>query len=177
MLMPMIMMEMSSAYNIMVSQNLENELEDILCGGQDFEQPSPIKQNPDSTPSSLSTDVVKPLTVLGLGGVPVIVEDPVRFRNDIQTMVMSQMMNGLVTDKEFKELSKKGSVIEIATVTQLIKAAAGDLDSFKYLMDRVLGKPVSQTNSVSMTLNYEQLISDLDPEEIIKPKKVFCEEI
>ncbi len=152
---------------------MEDVLDKILCGGQDSEQTIHVKQNPAPSLPMLSG----PLTVMGLHSTPVILEDPVRFRKDIQTMVMAQMLNGIMTEEDYEELINKGSIIEIATVKQLNKAANGDLDSFKYLMDRVLGKPVNQTNSVSTVINYEQVLNDLDPEEKIKPKRVFCNEV
>ena len=85
-----------------------------------------------------------------------------RFRKDIQTMVMAQMMNGLPSKVELNKIKCEGSMIEVATVVQMMKAANGDLDSFKYMMDRVLGKPVNQTNTVSMSVSYEQMLDDLN---------------
>ncbi len=155
-----------------------DELEEILCGdGETVASPKryapPIKQElaPPTTPLS------KPLTVMGLHNTPVILEDPVRFRKDIQNMVLAQMLNGIPNEKQIIKIQTEGSMIEIATVVQMMKAAGGDLDSFKYMMDRVLGKPVNQTNTVSMTLSYEQMLTELDPDEVIEPKHVFCEEV
>lgn len=157
---------------------MDDELDKILCGGVTTSSKhyvAPIKK--ELVPSTALAPKPKPLTVMGLHNTPVIVEDPVRFRKDIQTMVMAQMMTGLPTDDEQKKINETGSMIEIATVRQLVKAAVGDLDSFKYMMDRVLGKPVNQTNTVSMTVSYEAMLDNLDPNEVIKPKEVFCEEV
>jgi len=151
------------------------ELDNILCGGaitSSEHKVCPVKQ--ELVPP---TPLSKPLTVMGLHNIPVVIEDPVRFRKDIQTMVMAQMLKGLPTDAELEKVDKTGSMIEIATVKQLAKAAWGDLDSFKYLMDRVLGKPVNQTNTVSMTVSYEAMLDKLNPDEVITPKHVFCEEV
>ncbi len=153
---------------------MDDYLDKILCGGvvgSSKQCAHPIKQElaPLTTP--------KPLTVMGLYNTPVIVEDPVRFRNDIQTMVMAQMLKGLPDEEQIDKINNEGSMIEIATIRQLVKAANGDLDSFKYMMDRVLGKPVNQTNTVSMSVSYEQMLNELDPNEVIEPKHVFCEEV
>ncbi len=156
-------------------KELETALDSILCGGVNVSSKHyapPVKQ--ELAPTTL---LPRPLTVMGLCNTPVIVEDPVRFRKDIQTMVMAQMMNGIPSDVELEKIKDEGSMIEIATVVQLVKASCGDLDSFKYMMDRVLGKPVNQTNTVSMTVSYEQMLNDLDPDEVITPKHVFCEEV
>ena len=156
-------------------KELEAVLDSLLCGGSGDHSTSsehctpPVKQ--------AATPLPKPLTVMGLHNTPVIVEDPVRFRKDIQAMVLAQTMSGLPTEKQLADIKDKGSMIEIATVAQMVKAAAGDLDSFKYMMDRVLGKPVNQTNTVSMTVSYEQMLDNLDPEEVITPKHVFCDEV
>ena len=155
---------------------MDDVLDKILCGNSVISPKRyapPIKK--ELTPT---TPIPKPLTVMGVGNLPVIVEDPVQFRKDIQTMVMAQMMSGLPSEDEIEEIKNTGSMIEIATVVQLVKAARdGDLDSFKYMMDRVMGKPVNQTNTVSMTVSYEQMLNDLDPDEVITPKHVFCEEV
>ncbi len=157
-------------------KELEDALDSILDGGGVMASSkhcvTPVKQELAPT-----TPLPKPLTVMGLYNTPVILEDPVRFRKDIQTMVMAQMLNGLPDEGQIKEIQDKGSMIEIATVVQLVKAANGDLDSFKYMMDRVLGKPVNQTNTVSMTVSYEQMLDDLNPDEVIEPKHVYCEEV
>ena len=157
-----------------------DDLDKILCGGGDHSTssehcPPPIKR--ELAPTTPIPAAPRPLTVMGLHNTPVIVEDPVRFRKDIQTMVMAQMLNGLPSKKQIAKIKDEGSMIEIATVGQMVKAAQGDLDSFKYMMDRVLGKPVNQTNTVSMTVSYEQMLDDLDPSEVIEPKHVFCEEV
>ena len=166
-------------------------LDDILCGGVMADSKCytpPIKQKPAClTPLSkhlpeplskhLPEPLSKPLTVMDYNNTPVIVEDPVRFRKDIQTMVMAQMINGLPDEDGIQEIKDSGTMIEIATVMQLVKAAYGDLDSFKYMMDRVLGKPVSQTNTVSMAISYENMLDKLNPDEVIEPKHVFCEEV
>ena len=160
-----------------------DELDKILCGdgvASSKQFVSHVKQElaPPTTPLSKSLPILsKPLTVMGLHNTPVIVEDPVRFRKDIQNMVMAQMMNGLPDEKQIKKIRNEGSMIEIATVVQFMKASNGDLDSFKYMMDRVMGKPVNQTNTVSMSVSYEQMLDELDPNETIEPKKVFCEEV
>ncbi len=154
-----------------------DDLDKILCGGvrQSSEQyVSPVKQEL-ATPTIPS--LPKPLTVMGLHNTPVILEDPVRFRKDIQTMVMAQMMNGFPTKEQLAKIKEEGSMIEIATVVQMVLAANGDLDSFKYMMDRILGKPVNQTNTVSMSVSYEAMLNELDPNEVIEPKQVFCEEV
>ena len=155
-----------------------DELDKILCGGVVARTSkhcvSLIKQELVPSPT---TPLSKPLTVMGLNNTPVIVEDPVRFRKDIQTMVMAQMMNGLPTDEQIEKIRTEGSMIEIATVIQFVKASNGDLDSFKYMMDRILGKPVNQTNTVSMSVSYEQMLDELNPNEVIEPKHVFCEEV
>ena len=88
-----------------------------------------------------------------------------------------QMLNGMPSDSEWLDLCNKGSMIEIALVKQLMLATTGDLDSFKYLMDRVLGKPVNQTNSISATVSYEDMLNQLNPDEVIKPKKVYCDDV
>ncbi len=150
-----------------------DDLDKILMGGskQDCEQSViPVKSDLAALPLEPLSDK---LTVMGLHNRPVIVEDPVRFRKDIGTMVMSQMMRGMPTKDEIEVIEATGSMIEIATVRQLVKAACGDLDSYKVMMDRVLGKAVNQTKSVSMVVSYEQVISELDPEEIIEPERVF----
>ena len=163
--------------------NCMDDLDKILCGGvmtSSKQYAPPVKHEPVPT-TQLSPPLQpkpKPLTVMGLGNLPVIVEDPVRFRKDIQTMVMAQMLNGLPDEDEMEEIYSTGSMIEIATIKQLVKAAGeGDLDSFKYMMDRVLGKPVNQTNTVSMSVSYEQMLDELNPNEVIEPKHVFCEEV
>jgi len=154
-------------------------LMDILCGteennqGQDFEHPTPVKQSPAHSLMPLSS----PMTVPDINNTPVIVEDPIRFRKDIQTMVMAQMMEGVKTEEELAEMAKTSSAIQVATAMQLQLAACGNLKSYEYMMNRVLGRPVNQTNSVSMNVTYEQLISELDPDEKIEPKAVFCEEV
>ncbi len=149
---------MRSAYEQMM-----DNLDKILCG--------------DREAVLLPVPMSKPLTVMGLGNLPVVIEDPVRFRKDIQTMVMAQMLKGLPTEEQIDKIRSEGSMIEIATVKQLIEAANGDLDSYKYMIDRVLGKPVNQTNTVSMTVSYEQMLDNLDPDEVITPKHVFCEDV
>ena len=167
---------------------MDDVLDKILCGGGAAAVASPkryapfIKKElaPHPTTPPLSKplpELSKPLTVMGVGNLPVIVEDPVRFRKDIQNMVMAQMMTGLPSEVEREEIAKTGSMIEIATVTQLVKAAYGDLDSFKYMMDRVLGKPVNQVKSLSVSVSYEAMLDELDPDEVIEPKHVFCEEV
>lgn len=161
-------------------KELEDALDEILCGGVVSTNPKryapPIKQE-FAPPTTAIAPLSKPLTVMGLHNTPVIVEDPVRFRKDIQTMVMAQMMHGLPSDDELKTIKDEGSMIEIATVVHMLNAAEGNLDSFKYMMDRVLGKPVNQTNTVSMSVSYEQMLNELDPNEVITPKHVFCEEV
>lgn len=157
-------------------KELDAALNSILCGGDSDSSKQyahPIKYEHTSPTTPLS----KPLTVMGLNNTPVIVEDPVRFRKDIQTMVMAQMLKGLPNEEQVQNIKDSGSMIEIATVMQLVLAANGNLDSFKYMMDRVLGKPVNQTNTVSMSVSYEQMLDDLDPNEVIEPKHIFCEEI
>ena len=84
-----------------------------------------------------------PLAVIGLGKTPVILEDPVQFRKDIQSMVMAQMLSSLPDDDQMQKIIDTGTMIEIATVKQLIKAVDGNLEIFKYMIDRVLGKPSS----------------------------------
>lgn len=163
-------------------KELDVALDSIMCGGIKQSSKSvfvsPVKSELDPTTSATSLPRLSgPLTVMGLGNTPVILEDPVRFRKDIQTIVMAQMLNRLPSDKQMQHLKATGSMIEIATVTQMVKAAKGDLDSFKYMMDRVLGKPVNQTNTVSMTISYEQILDELNLDEVIEPKKVFCEEV
>ena len=156
---------------------MNDDLDKILCGGGVEVSPkqyAPLVKRGLTPTTPLP---IKPLTVMGLNGLPVILEDPVRFRKDIQTMVMAQMMRGLPNNDQIKKIKNEGSMIEIATVSQLVKAANGDLDSFKYMMDRVLGKPVNQTNTVSMAISYEQMLDDLNPDEVITPKHVFCEEV
>lgn len=143
---------------------------DILCDRVDSEHNTTNQQNP---PVALSP----PLTVLGFGGLPVVVQDPVRFRKDIQDMVIGQMIRGIPSEDEFAEIEASGSMIQIATLRQMIKAAHGDIDSFKYMMDRVLGKPVNQTHSVTATVSYEQLLAEIDADEVITPKRVFCEDM
>ncbi len=157
-------------------KELDDTLDSILCGGPKSSSKhlvSPVKQE------LMSTTLLppKPLTVMGLCNTPVIVEDPVQFRKDIQTMVIAQMLNGLPDDKQIEKIRDEGSMIEIATVIHLVKAANGDLDSFKYMMDRVMGKPVNQTNTVSMAVSYEQMLDKLNPDEVIEPKHVFCDEV
>ena len=144
------------------------------------EQPPIIKQDsPINTelaapvlptlPEVAVLEATKPMTVLGIGGKPVVVQNPIQFRNDIQDMVMAQMMSTCMGEKEYKKFLEKASVIEIATVKQLYKAAEGELDSFKYLMNRVLGRPVNQTNTVSTVMTYEQMLESMNPEERVKP--------
>ena len=162
-----------------VCKELKDALDSILCGGV---KPSskhsvvPIKSELAPT-TSLPNPLSRPLMVMGPHKTPVVLEDPVRFRKDIQTMVMSQMMNGIPDTDQMEIIKETGSMIEVATVVQMLKATDGNLDSFKYIMDRVLGKPVSQTNTVSMTVSYEQMLDELDPNEVITPKRVFCEEV
>jgi len=155
------------------------ELDDILCGGIKTcskHSVDPVKNG--LVPTTLLPErLSNPLAVIGLNKTPVVIEDPVRFRKDIQTMVMAQMMSGIPDDEQMQLIRDEGSMIEIATAVQLVKATDGNLDSFKYMMDRVLGKPVNQTNTVSMTVSYEQMLDSLDPDEVIEPKKVFCEEV
>ena len=161
-----------------VCKELDTALDNILCGGvkpSSKQCVSHVKQ--ELVPTTLLPKLSGPLTVMGINNTPVILEDPVRFRKDIQTMVMAQMMNGLPTDEQIEKIRTEGSMIEIATVIQFVKASNGDLDSFKYMMDRILGKPVNQTNTVSMSVSYEQMLDELNPNEVIKPKHVFCEEI
>ena len=147
------------------------DLMDILCDGQALEQPTLVKQEPVQALSERTT-------VMGLIKTPVIVEDPVRFRQDLQACVRMQMLSGIPTDNELAEIMEKGSMIEIALVKQLMKAAEdADLDAFKYLMNRVLGKPVNQTNSISATVSYEDMLQQLNPDEVIKPKKVYCDDV
>lgn len=145
-----------------------DSLLDILCDRQTLEQPTKKRQE-----SAMSL----PTTVMGLSNTPVVIEDPVRFRQDLQTCVRMQMLQGIPTDQELKKIYSKGSMIEIALVKQLMQATTGDLDSFKYLMDRVLGKPVNQTNSISATVSYEDMLNQLNPDEVIKPKKVYCDDV
>ncbi len=159
-------------------KELDNALNSILCGGikpGSKHYVGLVKEEP--APTTSLSKLPTPLTVMGLKNTPVILEDPVRFRKDIQTMVMAQMLNGLPSDEQVEDIESSGSMIEIATVKQLVKSSHGDLDSFKYMMDRVLGKPVNMTNTVSMTVSYEQMLNELDPDEVITPKKVFCEEV
>ena len=161
-----------------------DELDNILFGGgvassKQYASPH-IKHEPVAPTTQLSKHLPplsKPLTVMGLHNTPIIIEDPVRFRKDIQTMVMAQMLNGLPNEEQIEKIKNEGSMIEISTVMQLVKAAYGDLDSFKYMMDRILGKPVNQTNTVSMAVSYEQMLDELNPNEVIEPKHVFCEEV
>ncbi len=157
-----------------------DELDKILNGGGGQEDSEheviPVKQSPALT-TLLPERLSGPLTVMGIGNTPVILEDPVRFRKDIQAMVMAVQMKGLPSEAEIEVIEATGTMIEIATVRQMYKAAYGDLDSYKYMMDRVLGKPVNMTNTVSMSVSYEQVIAELDPDEIIKPKRIFSEEI
>ena len=153
-------------------------LDEILCGGTKLSSKqsiSPVKS--ELIPATLLPKLSEPLAVMGLHKTPVVLEDPVRFRKDIQTMVMTQMMSGLPDKDKLADIRDNGSMIEIATVAQMMKATEGNLDSFKYIMDRILGKPVNQTNTVSMTVSYEQMLDNLDPDEVIVPKKVFCEEV
>jgi len=161
---------------------MSDYLDNILCGegvtGSERYTSLPVKQESAiPTIKQLPSPMSGPITVMAPGGKPVIVEDPVRFRKDIQTMVTAQMLKGLPNEEQIDKIKKEGSMIEIATVMQLVKAACGDLDSFKYMMDRVLGKPVNQTNTVSMVVSYENMLDELDPNEVIEPKKVFCEEV
>ena len=158
-----------------------DDLDKILCGGGTVANSKqcvgPSVKNEQLVPTTVLPKPSNRLTVMGLNNTPVILEDPVRFRNDIQAMVMAQMLNGLPSEEQIDDIKVKGSMIEIATVVQMVKAAYGDLDSFKYMMDRVLGKPVNQTNTVSMTMTYEQMLDKLNPDEVITPKHVFCEEV
>ena len=148
-----------------------DDLLDILLDGgtQVLEHPTRTEQEP--APLSKTT------TVMGFDNLPVVVQDPVRFRQDLQASVRMQMLKGIPTDDEWKSLCKNGSMIEIALVKQLMLATNGELDSFKYLMDRVLGKPVNQTSSISATLSYEDMLRQLNPDEVIEPKKVFCDDV
>ena len=157
-------------------KELNSALDSILCGGA-VVSPKRFAHPVNKELASPTTPLPKPLTVMGLHNTPVILEDPVRFRKDIQAMVMAQMLNGLPSEKQIEKIRDEGSMIEIATVTQLVMAANGELDSFKYMMDRVMGKPVNQTNTVSMAVSYEQMLDQLNPNEVIEPKHVFCEEV
>ena len=167
---------------------MKDELLDILCGdGQGFDRLKPITGTAVScvshkviNPAPITTNAITikkkkslPMTVLGVGGEPVIVEDPVRFRKDIQAMVMAQMSCGYMSDEKFDHIIENGSMIEIATINQMRKAARGDLHAYTYMMDRVLGKPVNQTNSVSLNVSYEDLIGQLDPNEEIVPDDII----
>lgn len=156
-------------------------LDDILDGVQDSKQTIKDTINiplENAAPVSImNLRSSKPMTVLSTGRLPVVVEDPVRFRKDLQEMVMMQMVSPLLTKDQFEKMKKSASMIEIATINQLMKAADGNIDSFKYIMDRVLGKPINQTNTVSMTVSYEQMLEQLNVEEEIKPKQVFSEEL
>lgn len=114
-----------------------------------------------------------PLTVLGRGGEPVVIEDPVQFRNDLTTMVMAQMTAGYVDEEKFEEIVHTGSMIEIATIKMMRKACEGELPAYNAMMDRVLGKSVQNTKNVSVTMTYEDVINKLDPDEDVRPTRVI----
>ena len=174
---------------------LDDILDDILCGSEqssiipnendDDIECHQIKGNSVQTTSFLAVPdtlaAIKrrkpgkalPMTVMGIGGAPVVVEDPARFRKDIQHMVMSQMSAGYISDKEFEIIKSKASMIEIATINTMRRAAAGDLKAYEVMMDRVLGRSVNQTKNVNLNVSYEDLIAALDPNEEIVPDDII----
>lgn len=165
-------------------QSVDAVLMDILDGKPKDSKCKPhttithkANQNLPSNPSSSPTTSPKPLTVMAPNNLPVVVEDPVRFRKQLQDMVMSTMMSGMLSDGQIKELMQSGNMVQIAMAKQMMKAAKGDLEPFKYIMDRVLGKPVNQTNTVAVNVTYEQFCAKLDPDEKIKPKDIISVEI
>ena len=149
-------------------EELDVVLEQILCGDrQDFKKS--IFENPVLSPSTIP----RPITVMGANELPVVIQEPVRFRNELQMMVRMQMTQGLPTEEEFEEVMKSGSMIQIAITKNMMMAAKGDIKAFQYIMDRVLGKPVNQTNNVNLTVTYEQALEQLNPDEKIEPDKKF----
>ena len=130
------------------------------------------KTENSAVPSVIEKQQSGPMTVMALGEL-VVVQDPVRFRNDIHNMVMAIMMSPLLSEDAVEEKIAKCTMIEAATVRQMRKASNGDLDSFKYMMDRILGKPVNQTNAVSMNITYEEMLKQLNPDEIIEAEDQF----
>lgn len=127
----------------------------------------------ESLPTVMHIRESLPMTVLGRGGNPVVIEDPVRFRNDLSAMVMAQMTAGYMEREEFDELARKGSMIEIATIKMLRKACEGELPAYNSMMDRVLGKSVQNTKNVNVNITYEDVINDLDPDEVVRPTRVI----
>lgn len=125
---------------------------------------------PESLPN---VKVPLPMTVMGRGGKPVIVQDAARFRKDIQTMVMAQMTAGMVSEEEFEELKTKGTMIEIATVNLMRQAAEGDQRAYECMMDRVLGKAVNQTKSVNMSVSYEEILAQCNPDDEVVPDDII----
>lgn len=159
------------------------ELDDVLMfildgKGAEDSRCKPQLNNKENQSSSLPSSFLslKPMTVMGFNNKPVIVKDPVRFRNQIQDMVMSTMISPMMSDDQMKLLLGTGNMIQIATTVQMRKAVEGNLDSFKYIMDRVLGKPVNQTNAVSVNITYEQFCANLDPNEKIESDDIITAE-
>lgn len=160
----------------MNSAVIDNMVDDILGTGQDSKQHTSVRiknEIPALMPLLAPTsNRVKPMTVMN-GGLPVIVEDPVRFRQDIQDLVMCTMTKKLFTEQQFEELQDHGTMIEVATAKQMMMACAGNLKSYQYFIDRVLGRPLNQTKQINMTMTYEQFVDSLDPNEEIRASEEF----
>lgn len=127
----------------------ENILFDIL------ESDSQTNKNGQSSSKSM----------LGMvfNGQPAIIENPVRFREQIQDIFRIAMLSrpDLDTDKLYSE----GTLYEIAIHRQLCNAAEGDLDALKFFTERVLGKPVTQSINKNMSMTYEQYLDALSDDD------------
>ena len=53
---------------------------------------------------------------------------------------------------------------EVANLRMAEKAAMGDTQAYTAMMDRMLGKPKQQTETVSMTMTYQDFLDQLDSE-------------
>jgi hypothetical protein len=168
--------------DIMFNTNFSNSITSIGNGQgsnklitNGVAQPNTVIKEKNPAPLAILPEMPMslPTTVMGRGGLPVIVQDPVKFKRDITMMVMSQMTAGYMDEEEFEILKLEATMIEIATVNQLRKAADGDRQSFECIMDRVLGKSVNQTKSVSMTMSYEDMLAQCDADEEVVPDDII----
>lgn len=167
----------------------DNTLDSILMGILDGDTtPLSQKRQEDSPSVFLNKDGSpafspkhnkqnhNPLMVMH-AGVPVVIEDPARFRSDVQSMLMMTMTMKQLSETDEEHLYRHGTMVEIATYRCMKDAIFGDGKAYQYMMDRLLGKPINQTNSVNVNVTYDQYLNKLNGDEVIEPEDRFVEAV
>ena len=156
---------------ILISKYDNMSLDDfgLLLDSESSEQGRQIKpKNPyfnapvPAFPPAIKNPMSFPTTLMHEGK-PVVIQDPVKFKHDLQAMLQMSLIRKMPTDEEMEILKSKASMLEIATISQLMAAIGGDTKAYQYLVDRVLGKPEakSTTQNTNLNITYEDLLNEL----------------